>query len=90
MIEEELKRHNHQIPFSRLYAEALFVVNAFSFYNGVSPYNAYTGRQPAFLPDFENPDFPKGGELTGIQREPRIRETGIEAITQSTADAKIS
>ncbi len=77
MIEEDLKRHNHQIPFCRLYAEAIFVVNAFSFYNGVSPYNAHTGRQPAFLPDFENIDFPKGGEITDGNREQRIREAGI-------------
>ena len=90
MIEEELKRHNHQIPFCRLYAEALFVVNAFSFYNGVSPYMAHTGRQPAVLPDLENIDFPKGGEQSGGLREQRIREAGIEAITQSTAVAKVN
>ena len=69
MIEEELKRHDYKIPFCRLYAEALFVVNAFSFYNGVSPYNAHTGRQPAFLPDLENIDFPKEGERSDGQRE---------------------
>ena len=59
MIEEDLKRHNQTVPFSRLYGEALFVVNAFSFYGGVSPYNVHTGRQPACLPDLENLDFPK-------------------------------
>ena len=90
MIEQELKRHNHQIPFCRLYAEALFVVNAFTFYNGVSPYNAHTGRQPACLPDLENIDYPQGGELTNVSREQRIREAGLEAITQSTAIAKIN
>ena len=90
MIEEDLKRCNAVIPFCRLYAEALFVVNAFSFYNGVSPYNARTGRQPAFLPDLENIDFPKEGENTDGRREQRIREAGIEAITQSTAVAKIN
>ena len=64
MIEEELKRHDQPtIPFCRLCGEALFVVNAFSFYNEVSPYNAHTGRQPAFLPDLENIDFPKEGEV---------------------------
>ena len=62
MIEEELKRQGTPIPFSRLYAEAIFVVNAFSLYNGVSPYNADTGLQPACQPDLENIDFPKGGE----------------------------
>ena len=91
MIEEELKRaHNQTIPFGRLYAEALFVVNAFSFYNGVSPYNAHTGRQPAFLPDLANVDFKKGNETSDGDREQRIREAGIEAITQSTAVAKIN
>ena len=62
MIEEDLKRSNVEIPFIRLYAEAVFTVIAFSFYNGVSPYNAFYGRQPAFLPDLENVDFPKTGE----------------------------
>ena len=90
LIEEELKRHNHTLSFPRLYAEAIFVVNAFTFYNGVSPYNAYTGRQPAFLPDFENLDFPKGGELNTTQREQWIRQISIEAITQSTTVAKIN
>ena len=89
MIEEELKRQGTTIPFTRLYAEALFVVNAFSFYNGVSPYNAHTGRQPACLPDLENVDFPKGGERSDGSREKRIREAAIEAITQSTAVAKM-
>ena len=51
-IKEDLKRHNHQIPFCRLYAEAIVVVNAFLFYHGVSPYNAHTGRQSALLSDF--------------------------------------
>ena len=91
MIEEELKRTQDQtIPFARLYAEALFVVNCFSFYNGVSPYNAHTGRQPAFLPDLENIDYKKGNEASEGNREQRIREAGIEAITQSTAIAKIN
>ena len=90
MIEEDLKRHGHSIPFPRLLAEAIFVVNAFTFYNGTSPYNAYTGRQPACLPDLENADFPKEGESSDGLREQRIREAGIEAITQSTAVAKIN
>ena len=90
MIEQDLLRHGDEIPFKRLYAEALFVVNAFSFYNGVSPYNALTGRQPAFLPDLENIDFTQGGENTSGDRERRIREASIQAITQSTAVAKIN
>ena len=40
LTEEDLKRHNHSIPFKRLYGEALFVVNAFSFYHGCPMYNA--------------------------------------------------
>ena len=90
MIEEDLKRHNSEIPFKRLYGEALFVVNAFSFYNGVSPYNAHKGRQPAFLPDLENVDCPDDGENSNGHREARIRAAGIEAITQATAVAKIN
>ena len=90
LTETELARHNATIPFRRLYGEALFVVNAFSFYNGVSPYNALTGRQPACLPEFENIDFQKDGEQSDGQRERRIREVAIEAITQSTAVAKVN
>ena len=54
----------------------------------MSPYKAYTGRQPACLPDLENLDFPKTGELSDTQRGQRIREVAIEAITQATAVAK--
>ena len=62
LIEEDMKRYGPEIAFKRLLAEALFVTNAFTFYNGVSPYNALMGRQPACLPDLENPDFdPHGG-----------------------------
>ena len=56
----------------------------------MSPHNALTGRQPAFLPDLENEDFPKEGEGGDARREQRIREVAIEAITQSTAVAKIN
>ncbi len=87
LTEEELKRHNHTIPFTRLYGEDLFVVNAFSFYNGVSPYNAHTRRQPAFLPDLENINHEPEGVPDG-NREARIREAAIAAITQSTAVSK--
>ena len=66
------------------------MVNAFSFYDGASPYNALTGRQPACLPDLENVDFPKEGEDRSGLREERIRQASISAITQSTAVAKVN
>ena len=88
VMEEEFKRQCIEVSFKRLLGEATFVTNASTFYNGVSPYNAYTGRQPPFLPDLENVDFPRGGELTDTQREQRIREVIIESITQTTAVAK--
>ena len=43
LMEEELKRHNIPVVFKRLLAEAMFATNAFTFYNGASPYNALTG-----------------------------------------------
>ena len=89
MIEEDLKRSNVEITFTRLYAEAIFAVNAFSFYNGVSPYNALYGRQPAFLPDLENLDFPKTGENSDHLREETIRQAGISTITQATSVQRI-
>ena len=36
-MEEELKRYNYTIPLKRLLGEAIFVCNAFSFFNCVSP-----------------------------------------------------
>eukprot|EP00973_Karenia_brevis_P000453 65853-Karenia_brevis.AAC.1 len=59
IIEEDLWSIGQEIPFERLLAAAFFVVNAFSFYNGASPYNALTGQQPFLLPDVENVNFPK-------------------------------
>ena len=90
LTEEELKRHNITMTFTELYAEALFVVNAFSNYGGATPMNALTGRQPSMLPDLENADFDKGPEHSDHRREHRIREASIEAITQSTAVAKVN
>eukprot|EP00973_Karenia_brevis_P091135 12406057-Karenia_brevis.AAC.1 len=86
-IIEDLRSIGQEIPFKRLLAEAFFVVNELSFYNGVSPYIALTGRQPPFLPDMENVSFPKKGEPTP-EREEKIRHASIEAITQSTSIAK--
>ena len=90
LIEEDLKRYGITISFARLFGEGNFVCNAFTFHNGVSPINCHAGRQPPFLPDLENIDFPKDGTNTDGEREQRIREAGIEAITQSTAQAKIN
>eukprot|EP00959_Pyramimonas_sp_CCMP1952_P153247 3205625-Pyramimonas_sp.AAC.1 len=74
MIEEELNRHNIPIVFTRALAEGIFVTSAFAFYNGVSPYQAHTGRQPSFLPDLDTLDFPEGPETSGHERERRVRE----------------
>ena len=40
VMEEELKSRNRPLEFDRLLHEAMFASNAFTFYNGVSPYNA--------------------------------------------------
>eukprot|EP00959_Pyramimonas_sp_CCMP1952_P191658 4007696-Pyramimonas_sp.AAC.1 len=88
MIDEELNRHDIPIVVTRVLAEGIFVTNAFTFYNGVSPYQAHAGRQPSFLPDLDTLDFPKGPETSGHERERRVREVSLEAITQATAVAK--
>eukprot|EP00959_Pyramimonas_sp_CCMP1952_P260541 5448039-Pyramimonas_sp.AAC.1 len=62
MIEEELNRHNISIVFTRALVEGIFVTNAFTFYNGASPRQAHTGRQPSLIPDLDAIDFPKGPE----------------------------
>ena len=90
LIEADLKRYSITLSFKRILGEGFFVCNAFTFYNGASPYNAHCGRQPACLPDLENIDFPKEGENSDGAREARIREAGIQAITQATAVAKIN
>eukprot|EP00959_Pyramimonas_sp_CCMP1952_P285147 5962028-Pyramimonas_sp.AAC.1 len=64
MIEEELNRHNIPVAFTRVLAEGIFVTNAFTLYNGVSPCQAHTGRRPSFLPDLDTLDFPKGPETS--------------------------
>eukprot|EP00959_Pyramimonas_sp_CCMP1952_P100724 2107086-Pyramimonas_sp.AAC.1 len=74
MIEEELNRHNIPAVFTRVLAEGIFVTNAFTFYNGVSPRQAHAGRQPSFLPDLDTLDFRKGPETSGHERERRVRE----------------
>ena len=89
-IEMSCNRLSIEISFSRLLAEGVFVCNAFSFYNGVSPYNAVFGRQPACLPDLENIDFPKEGTNSLGEREQRIRQCAINAITQATAVGKLT
>eukprot|EP00959_Pyramimonas_sp_CCMP1952_P306191 6407984-Pyramimonas_sp.AAC.1 len=43
MIEEELSRQNIPVVFTRVLAEGIVVTNDFTFYNGVSPYQAHTG-----------------------------------------------
>ena len=73
-----------------LLGEGIFAWNAFNtLYNGMSPYNAYTGRQPQMLPDFDAPDLPEA-ETTGQYRERRVREMAISAIIQATAVAKVN
>eukprot|EP00959_Pyramimonas_sp_CCMP1952_P332447 6961538-Pyramimonas_sp.AAC.1 len=64
MIEEELNRHNIPVVFTRVLAQCIFVTNAFTFYNGVPPCQARTGRQPSFLPDLDTLDFPTGPETS--------------------------
>ena len=89
LIEEELKKYDIEISFTRLLGEALFVTNAFTFYEGCSPYNALYGRQPACLPDFETLDF--GDKETNLhEREARRRQVAVGAITHTSAVAKIN
>ena len=90
LLEAELKRHNIVLPFPELLSEANFVCNAFTFIGGVSPYNAVFGRQPAFLPDLQTLDYNPKGETLHREREERIRAAAIQAITQTTATAKIN
>ena len=76
LIEEDLKRFGANILFKRILGEAICVCNAVTFYNGVSPYSAYTGRQPPMLPDLEIADFDVGGD--NHNQGQRIRQAGLE------------
>jgi len=78
-MDEELKKEDCALLLKLLYAEAIFAVNAFTFYNGISPYNAHKGRQPPCLPDMDS---------RGDDREERIRMAGIQAVTRSLTAAK--
>ena len=88
ILEEDLKRHSINLPFEKLLGEAMFVTNAFTFYNGVSPCNAHIGRQPPCLPDLEMPNFDGPGGTAGHARERRVREISRAAITRSSAVSK--
>ena len=88
VMEEELKRHDIPLVFTRLLHEALFVCSAFTCYNGCSPCQALYGRQPACLPDLPAIDVEQETETSDHNCELRIREVRIEAITQATAVAK--
>ena len=88
VMEEDLKRHDIPLVFTRLLHEAMFASNAFTFYNGVSPYNALYGRQPAMLPDLPVLDHEQETETSDHTREEIIRKVSLEAITQATAVAK--
>ena len=46
MIEADLRRLGITLSFDTTLGEGIFVTNAFTFHNGVSPYNSLTGRQP--------------------------------------------
>ena len=74
MIETDLKKCGIKLPFDRVLGEGIFVSNAVTFKNGVSPINAHSGCQPACHTDDE--------------RERRVREIGINAISQAIAVAK--
>eukprot|EP00959_Pyramimonas_sp_CCMP1952_P094081 1967964-Pyramimonas_sp.AAC.1 len=71
-IESELKERDIPIVFTRLLTEATFAINAFTFYNSVSPYNALLGRQPACLPDLPTLDFETKTETSDHAREQQI------------------
>ena len=90
LIEGDLTRHSIHLPLVTLLGESMFATNAFTFYNGVSPCTAHTDRQPPCLPDLETPDFDGPGETAGHDRERRVREASIEAITQTTSVAKVN
>ena len=88
IMEEDFKKRDISIDSKRSLAEALFVSNAFTFYNGVSPYNALQGRQPACLPDLNAPDHESSNDSSDHSREQQIRHVSLGAITQSTVVAK--
>ena len=88
VMEEDLKRHDIPLVFTRLLHEVMFASNAFTFYNGVSPYNALYGRQPAMLHDLPALDHEQETETSDHTREEVIRKVSLEAITQATAVAK--
>ena len=69
-MEEDLKRNDIPLNIKRLLSEAIFVCNAFTYYNGESPYDALLGRQPQCLPDLEAPDFAdETTEMSGHRKE---------------------
>eukprot|EP00959_Pyramimonas_sp_CCMP1952_P040538 847645-Pyramimonas_sp.AAC.1 len=68
-MEAELNRLDIPLVLTRLLHEALFAASALTFYDGVFPYNALFGRQPAMRPDLPLLDHEQPTETSEHSRD---------------------
>ena len=93
LIEEQCKRENLSISFTRLLGEATFCGNALTFTGNSSPYNAVYGRQPACLPEipYVEDEMAEQARLPENQRiQQRIREIAVQTIVSTTASGRLT
>jgi hypothetical protein len=92
VIEDQLKREGVSTTFPILLAEATFAGNCLTHVGGVTPYQVVYGRQPSMLPPIaittgEDIDEPGAGN---DRVEARVREVALQAMIESTSQARIS
>ena len=77
IYEMELELRAKYAPsFGRLFTEALFVVNAFTFHNQVSPYYSLAGIQPPYTADI--------GDRSKSAEHNAIRAAALSALSKAT------
>ena len=86
-IMEETKNLRYPVEFDQILAQAVFAGNSMLAYNGATPYNARFGRQPAILPEIEDPDHDPNSP--GAQQA-HIRRVALHKIIEATAEARIN
>jgi hypothetical protein len=92
VIEDQLKREGVSTTFPILLAEATFAGNCLTHVGGVTPYQVVYGRQPSMLQPIgittgEDIDEPGAGN---DRVEARVREVALQAMIESTSQARIS
>jgi hypothetical protein len=92
-IESQIKEEGLAgIPFSSLFADAVFAGNALLSVNGSTPYNAACSRVPRILPSIDQVDAVDEARMPSpglIRRAHRLREVSVQAMMEGSARARL-